>query len=249
MGSMVEIGMPEAVDVFSLIAAHLPLLEAPFGLPGTGSIALRRTLAKVSPGLEVAAEGAIRGHRPQRLVLLGQGHQIVVVQLDRPTRILPVLGFDRLNERGGQSAGPAGIPSPLGAQNRDGVFRLAGGIVPAFQGGHAEADRRPMNRVLPGAPGQVMQGLASLTVGRGSGQQGADDGKAQPRPAIGILCFGHPFSPDCDESQESTKSPKNDAITSSAGLRPPANNPDRTRWSRATKTRAKGTDAPPDHPP
>ncbi len=106
---MMEVGVPEAVDVLGLVAAHLQLFQAPFRLPGTGGIALWRPLAEVPPCLEVAPDGAIGGDRPQGLVLCRQGQQVVVVQLDRPARVLPVLGLERLDDGSREPACPPGI--------------------------------------------------------------------------------------------------------------------------------------------
>ena len=67
------------------------------------------------------------------------------------------------------------------------VGRSSCRVIPALEGGGAEGDGRAGDRVLPGAPAQFKQRAVQFALGWRRGEQRADYGEAQPRPAIAVF--------------------------------------------------------------
>ena len=181
-----KVQVPQGVNVLGLVAAHLAGLEASGGLLGTGGAA-RIDTTPVQPGaLHETAHRGIGRQRPQAFILGHQGGEVVVVQLHRPAGMLTILGAHHLDQPGGEAALLPGIAPPAPAQRRHRVLRVTGEVVPPLQRAKAEAQRQARHRMPPVLGRQFLQPRPQLSRRRWVGQQRADDGKAQPRPTIGV---------------------------------------------------------------
>ena len=177
--AMVEIEVPQGVDVGDLEAAHLELLAARLRGQCAVGAAHRARLAQQAAFPHVAADGGVG----RQAAACGCG-QVVVVQLERPLRVGLVLPRDGLCHLRRQGAGAPGVGARAGAQHGDRVGVGADGVEPALQGGKAKAHRQAGGGVAPGFGGQRGEFAVQLArLGRG-GQQVADDRKAQARPTV-----------------------------------------------------------------
>ncbi len=91
-GTVVEVQVPQPVDVFGLEAAHFPVFKTP--LRHLRSRTMRRSATrplKEAVGLHEARNAGVGRAPAKRWLLLRRRGQIVRVQLVAPTRMLPEL--------------------------------------------------------------------------------------------------------------------------------------------------------------
>ena len=184
--TVVAIPMPQSVDILGLEATHLARLEPHRRCQRALGPARRRGTA---PGQAMRGheppDRRVGGHRAQFRPRLGQGDQIVVMQLDTPAFVSPVLLQQRPAQRRRHRCLRTGIAAPLATQHADRIMALvAGAVEPALQRGDAKADRRAGARVAPFARRQLPQSRVQRALRRRRGQQLADHREAQPRPAL-----------------------------------------------------------------
>ena len=89
--------------------------------------------------LHVAAHGRVAGHRAELRLLLRDGKEVVVVELHRPARVLGVERVDLRAERVRDERMRARVAMHLAREGREGIGRIAGGVVPALDGLEGEA--------------------------------------------------------------------------------------------------------------
>lgn len=143
--------MPGSVHIPGFVAADLARIEPGRGSQRAGGLARRHraTPGQAMGGQEPPHRG-VGGHRPQLGPALGQGHQIVMMQLRTPTPVGLVLSPQGLAQRGGHRRLLAGILATLAPQHTHRIMAfIAGAIEPSFERGDAEANRRPGARMLP----------------------------------------------------------------------------------------------------
>jgi len=58
-GTVMEVGVPETLNIFRFITAHLQSLQSCFGLAATGSISSGRAFAVIATRLHVTADRAV----------------------------------------------------------------------------------------------------------------------------------------------------------------------------------------------
>ena len=120
--------------------------------------------------------------------MLGQGTQIVVVQLHRPARMGAVLRAQHLAD-GHSHLLDAGIGAYFAPQDRHRIAPLAARPQqPALDGRSRKAHRLTADRMLPGACCQLLYLGAQLALGRRRRQQLPDHREAQMRPAFVCRC-------------------------------------------------------------
>ena len=95
----------------------------------------------------------------------------------------------------------AGVAAALAAEHAHGIARgLARDVVPAFDGGEAEAHGLLGDRMAPGLRGQGAQGGDQLAAAGRRSQQRADDGEPQSGPPVvtggpGVVVHPHSLLP------------------------------------------------------
>jgi len=183
---VVEVQVPERVDILALVRAHLASLVAGLGLVGAG------TVSWTAPGtfehpvvLEEALDRGVGGDGRAGRIGLQAGGQVVGVELVTPTGMSPVLGPQPLGRLGRDGPMGALIGAEPTRQRLDGVLDVAGGMVPAFESREAELDRLAGERMTPGLGGQRAQPLVQLSGRRRSRQQLAHHAEAKVGPALG----------------------------------------------------------------
>ena len=153
--AMVEIKVPQCIDMVEFKAAYLELLQAVTGSERSGRCALRCGLTEHAMGLEVAPDRRVGGHRDVAAFELGQ--QVVEVQLHGPARVLSVLGGESLDELRVQAGELPYVVALAVPQNCDRISAAAGCVVPAFQRGGAEANIESGIRMTPRFGGKCLQ--------------------------------------------------------------------------------------------
>jgi hypothetical protein len=184
--AMVEVEMPQAVDVLGFVAAHLPLREARLGARGPGRAARSQAPPAHQPvSVQHAAHGRVRRHRAEPRVLLDADREIIGVEPGAPARMLVVLGAKHARERVADGPRAALILADLAPQDADRIDAFALGLVePALDRREREAGRLPRDGVLPRLIGERGERRLQRAGGGRSGQERSDDRKAQVRPAI-----------------------------------------------------------------
>ena len=157
--TVMAIPVPKSVHILGLVATHLARLKPGRGRQRAVGLARRHGAAPgQAAGGQEPPDRRVGWHRPQLRPGLGQGDQIVVMQLGTPAFVGVILRQQRLAQRRGHRCLLAGILPPLAAQHADRIMLLvAGAVEPSFQGGNTEADRRAGARVAPFARGQLLQ--------------------------------------------------------------------------------------------
>ena len=116
---------------------------------------------------------------------LGQGDQIVAMQLRTPAFVSAVLLQQRLAQRQGHRRLRAGITPPLAAQHAHWIMPfVTGAVEPSLERGDAEADRRAGAGVTPFAGRQLLQRRAQRALRRRRCQKRTDNREPQPRPTL-----------------------------------------------------------------
>ncbi len=184
-GAFVKVQVPQLVDVADFVGA---LLERGPGhdRKACGAVPHARPLPFLAQQTLVPHEAAhrwVRGHRMQGRVFVGQRHQVVVMELVAPAGVLLILGLDGLHKPAGHGGMRARLSWHLALQRREGIHYVLGPVVPALDRGGAEADPLFGRRMLVVLRGQLPQPLGELAGFGWCGQQGTDDGEAQPCPA------------------------------------------------------------------
>ena len=156
--TVMTIPVPQTVHVLGLVAAHLARIEPGRGGQRAGGLARRhRTTPGQAVGGQEPPDRRVGWHRPQLGPGLGQGDQIVVMQLRTPAFVGVILGQQGLAQRRGHRRLLTGVLAPLAAQHAHRVMPLiAGTVEPSLQRGDAEADRRAGARVPPFAGRQLL---------------------------------------------------------------------------------------------
>ena len=184
--TVVAVPMPEPVHVCGLVAAYLTRLEPGLGGQRAGGLARRhRATPGQATGGEESPDRRVGWHRAQLRAGLGQGGQIVVMQLSTPALVGVILGQQGLAQRRGHRCLLTSVLAPFAAQHADRVVPLiAGTVKPSLQGRDAEADRRTGAWVSPLACRQLPQCRAQCALRRRCSQQLTDHRKAQLCPAL-----------------------------------------------------------------
>ncbi len=182
--AVVEVEVPEAVNVVGLEAAHLALREPGRGPAAAGRVGEAAALHQ-SAGVHEAPERSVGGQRSQAGVATDQGSEVAVVQRDAPTRMIGVLQEQPLLELLTHGVLLAGVLAHLAAQRPDGIESGAARlVVPALDGRAAELDRFPADRMQPRLGRQGGEGRLELAGGRRRGQKRAHHREPQVRPAF-----------------------------------------------------------------
>ena len=155
--TMMEIGVPQTLNIFRFITAHLQSLQSCFGLAATRGIPFGNAFAVIASCLHVTAHGAVGRHRLQRRFLLCRREQIVVVQLHAPARMGPILHRQGLYQSRRELAESPGIVACVTAQGCHRVFGMTCGIVPTLQGRNTKTNRGAVDRVAPAFLRQCLQ--------------------------------------------------------------------------------------------
>ena len=114
--AVMEIPVPQAVDVLGLVAAHLARLQSGLRrqragrLPGTPRPVLDQVV-----GAQEAAHRRIGRRGPELGALRDQGDQVVVVKLGAPALVRGILGKQRLAQGVAHRRLAAGVPAALAA--------------------------------------------------------------------------------------------------------------------------------------
>ena len=196
----VEVEVPQAVYGDGLEAPCLPLLQ-PLRR-ATLPLRLDPLALRPAPALHRPAH---RGVRRRRAVLLrrlvAKRHEVVVVQLVRPTPMRRVLRPERVEQRRAEGCRPAHVAA-LRLQQRgqriDGVPRL---VVPGLDRGEAEAHRLAVG-VGVEPLGEGAEHRSQLSVRRRAGEQRGDHRQAYAglAPGSGELgAVGHEGLQGLDE--------------------------------------------------
>lgn len=167
-GAMVTIPMPQAVDVFSLVAADLAIQQPRFGAIGACGLARCDALPLVETvRLHEAAQRVVAGHRPQIGSRLGERCQIVVMELYAPAVVRSVLCEQDLPHCAAHRGLLAGIGAQLAAQHAHRIAALlARAVEPPLDGREAETDRIARSGVTPLACRQGLDLGAQFAFGR-----------------------------------------------------------------------------------
>ena len=178
--------MPQSIHILGLEATHLAHLEPCRRCQHALGLARRR---RAAPGQAMRGheppDRRVGWHRAQFRPRLGQGDQIVMMQLYAPAFVSPVLLQQRLAQRRRHRCLRTGIAAPLAEQHADRILLLVTGTVePPFKRGDAEADRLAGARVAPFARRQLLQSRAQRALRRRCRQQRTDNREAQPRPTL-----------------------------------------------------------------
>ena len=184
--AVVAVPVPQAVDVLGLVAADLALDEARLGALGPFRLARGEAPALVEAvGAHEAEQRGIGRRGPQIGLRLGQGDEVVVVELDAPALVGGVLGEDGAPDRLADGVLLAGVGAQLAAKNGHRIGTLAqGAVVPALDGREAEAHGLAGGRMPPRSGRQPFDRRLQLALAGRRGQQLADDGEAQMRPPL-----------------------------------------------------------------
>ena len=126
--------------------------------------------------------------------------EVVVMELHAPALMRGILGEHDLTDGFAHCDLLASVGAQLAAENADRIGAFAERpVIPALDGGEAEADRLGRGGMLPGALGQRLDCGLQLAFGRRRGQQLADDGEAQMRPPLvnswTLWLLGHAGAP------------------------------------------------------
>ena len=158
---VMEVQVPEAVDIGVFVAAHLAALEAMLGGLGAGAIdraaapALEQAL-----GLHEAQHRGIGRGRTQFGLLLRQHGQVVGVKLVAPIGVLPVLENQGFPEWQTQAGVLAQVGAELALQRGHRVLLfIQRQVIPALDGGRPELDPLRSNGVAPFLGGQLSEAL------------------------------------------------------------------------------------------
>ena len=115
--ALVEVEVPEAMDVGDLVGAGLASRERLVALAlGVAPIA---GPDEALPAHE-AAHGGVAGYQAEGGVLAREGDEVVVVQLPGPSRMIAVLAGDGLGERGTDARMGAGVCVHLAREGGEG---------------------------------------------------------------------------------------------------------------------------------
>lgn len=176
--ALVEVEMPEAVDVADLEGAGLAQREVDV-------VCAPPLLARAEQRapLHEPADAAIARDEAEPGVLTGKREEVVVVELVGPARVLLVLANDGFGERGADAGLGAGVAGDLARQHDEGIACPARRIEPALDGLEGEADGLFGGRVLPGTRRERLDARLELPIVGGGGEQRPDDLKAQACPS------------------------------------------------------------------
>ena len=149
--AVMKVQVPEAVDIFVFVTAHLAALEAVLGRLGARAVDRATAWAFAQAvGFHKAQDRGIRRLGPQVGLLLHQHQQVVGVELIAPVGMLPILGGQRLPEIEAQRRMLAGVGAELAPQGCHRILLfMERGVKPAFDRGEAEADPLSGDRVTP----------------------------------------------------------------------------------------------------
>lgn len=153
--------MPEAVDVFDLERARLAQDEVAAVAARDPAFLPRAEQAVL---LHVPTDGCVAGHDAEARVLARQGHEVVVVQLERPAWVIAVLPSDGLAERVGDARMRAGMAWDLARESRERVVATPGDVEPALDRLEREPDGVAGGGVAPGSGRQLLDALPQLAV-------------------------------------------------------------------------------------
>lgn len=182
LGAVVEVEVPQAMNVLDFVTADFHLLQPlpgglrPFALPFGSCRPHQAARAKKS-----ADRGVGRNRKPGVPV---PAEQIVVMELDGPAGVLPVLVDELVADRHREAGEAAVVTAGPILQHPDRIGGLSRPVIPAFEGGEPELDRLPGDGVPPGLGGQFGEPGLQLTRWWRGGKQRTDDREAQLRPAI-----------------------------------------------------------------
>ena len=97
--AVMKIQMPQAIDIFALVAANLPGLVAMLGRLGSRTVNRTQASPLEEPmTFHITPERGVGRHGPSLGLLFHQDGQVVGMQLVAPTGMLPMLLGDQLDE-------------------------------------------------------------------------------------------------------------------------------------------------------
>jgi hypothetical protein len=163
---MVRIPVDEPTHILGLIAPDLAIEEPALGTVGACRLAGREAAPLVEAvGLEEPAQRRIGRHGRKIRVAVGERDEVIVVQLHTPALVRGVLGKDRLAYRAAHRRLLSGIGAQLAAQHPDGIaLLLHGPVIPALDGGEAEAGMLIGYGMMPGALGECRNRSGELAL-------------------------------------------------------------------------------------
>ncbi len=149
--AMVAVPMPQTIHILGLVAADLAIGNADLGTLGPVSAARRQTPALVEAvRLHEAAQRRVGRHRLQVGLRLAERDEVVMVKLDAPALVRGVLREHGASDRVADGVLQPRIDAHLASQDTDRIGALLqGAIVPALDGGEAEARGLARRRMLP----------------------------------------------------------------------------------------------------
>ena len=180
--AVMEIEMPQGVDVVDFKAAHLQAFEPVACSQCASGGALGSGLAKHALRFEVAAHRGVRRHGG--VAALEGGAQVVKVQLRSPAGVLAVLRHQGIDHCLGHTGKAGNVATQAVLQCGYRVSCTARGVIPALQRGGTEGGVKSGAGVAPGLGGKQGQLSLQFTALRRCCQQGANDCKAQAGPSI-----------------------------------------------------------------
>ena len=189
----VTVPVNEPAHVLGLIAAHLARGEPCLGALGTERVAGRQASA-LAPALalEQTPDARVGGNGRECGVRFSARAQVIVMELDRPTRVGGVLRAQLLTDRQRHLL-RAGIRAHLAAKYRDRIASLAPRPQqPALDRRERKAHRLAGDRMLPGTCAQPLELSTQRAPRRRSRQKLPNDREAQMCPT---LVYGRVFWP------------------------------------------------------
>src|SRR6185437_3728018 len=190
--ALMEVQVPEAVDVGDLVRASLARRERLRVL----RLAMASLACAQEPqALHEAAERRVTGDGGEARVFAREGEQIVVVELEAPSWMVAMLAGDGLRERRGHARVGAGVCVDLARERRERIFGGAGDVEPALDRLEGEADGLPRRGVFPAAAGELLDAAFELAGVGGCREQRAYDLKPQTGPSHArrgrVVLVGH----------------------------------------------------------
>ena len=168
------------------IAAHFPALETMFG--GLSALTVERPTTRAlaqTVAFHVTENRLVGRGLAQLRPLFQPGGQIVRLELVAPTGVLAVLGQEPLSDGRTEGRVLTLIGADFAAQGLHRVpLFMAGGVIPALDGGEAKLDPLARDGVAPFLGRQPLELFLELSPFWRGRQQRADDAEAKAGPLL-----------------------------------------------------------------
>lgn len=153
--TVVKVQVPQGAHILTLVTADLARLVAMLGPTGAGTVRGAATRAlEESVRLHEAHDRTIGRDGPEGRIFLDPDREVVGMELVTPTGMLAVLADQVFADFGPEGRVLALVGADLASEGTERVLRVAGGVVPAFEGRNPELNRLATDRMAPGPGGQ-----------------------------------------------------------------------------------------------